>query len=313
MTPVNLESKKNTQLYLLDGSMGQELIHRSGLKPTPLWATQVMLDMAHLVEELHLEYIQAGAEIITLNTYTATPQRLARDAAIELLPKIYASAIQAAQNARQEAIARAIVKPGKVQIAGCLPPLVASYRADVSPNFDECFASYQQLVSLQSHAVDLFLCETMSSINEATAAARAAQSTSLPVWVSFTLQDDISDVPKLRGGELLSLAITEMNRINVDGVLINCSSPETIQQALPLMAHFSGLKGAYANGFVSVDALAPGGTVAELKARTQLTPKLYAAFAQEWLAAGLTIIGGCCEVGPAHIRYLAEHIQYNLS
>ena len=61
-------------LTLIDGGMGQELIHRSKRKPDGLWSARVMLDEYDLVVNLHKDFINAGAEAITLNSYSVTPQ-----------------------------------------------------------------------------------------------------------------------------------------------------------------------------------------------------------------------------------------------
>ena len=80
------------KIVLLDGGMGQELIKRSGQKPTPLWSARVLLDNPELVQELHSDFIKAGAQVISLNNYTATPFRLRRDASIDLFDEIHQSA-----------------------------------------------------------------------------------------------------------------------------------------------------------------------------------------------------------------------------
>lgn len=67
-------------IMLLDGGMGQELLKRSGHKPTAMWSAQVMMDQPDIVRDLHSDFIKAGAQAITLNTYSVTPERLARDA-----------------------------------------------------------------------------------------------------------------------------------------------------------------------------------------------------------------------------------------
>ena len=84
---------------ILDGGMGQELIKRTSRKLTPLWSADVMLHEPNLVRDVHAEFINNGAEVITLNTYTATPQRLTRDGSIELLKPLHGAAIKAAQEA----------------------------------------------------------------------------------------------------------------------------------------------------------------------------------------------------------------------
>ncbi len=80
-TAVGSEERKNSRMkiVLTDGGMGQELIRRSGKEPTPLWSARVLLDEPELVRDLHVDFIRAGARVITINTYSATPERLARD------------------------------------------------------------------------------------------------------------------------------------------------------------------------------------------------------------------------------------------
>ena len=71
----------------------------------------------------------------------------------------------------------------------------------------------------------------------------------------------------------------------------------------------SGLRcGGYANGFTAIDALVPGGNVDALSARTDLGPEAYGDFAMSWIDAGASIVGGCCEVGPAHIAHLHQRL-----
>jgi len=89
-------------ITLLDGGMGQELVRRSGKAPTPLWSVRVMLDNPDLVKELHIDFINAGAKVIALNNYTATPARLARDASADLLLPIHQAAKKAALSAREK-------------------------------------------------------------------------------------------------------------------------------------------------------------------------------------------------------------------
>lgn len=76
-----------SEVTVLDGGMGQELRRRSNRPASPLWSAQVMLDEPDLVVQAHRDFIDAGARVITLNTYSATPQRLARDADPGLLER----------------------------------------------------------------------------------------------------------------------------------------------------------------------------------------------------------------------------------
>ena len=284
-----------TEITILDGGMGQELVKRHEGEITPLWGSAVMLEQPEIVVDIHCEYIEAGADVITINAYTATPERLKRDGEIESFQKLQQASVSLAQKAKD--------KCGKdIKIAGSLPPLVGSYVAEVAQDFDTSLASYRRIVEQQADGVDLFICETMASIPEARAAVTAAMETGKPVWNSWTINDD--DTATIRSGEPLSKAIDELANSGIDGTLINCSKPEAINSAWSVLSTATGPIGTYANGFTSIASLKPGGTVDSLTSRHDLGPEAYADFCQQWIKDGAAIIGGCCEVGPAHIAEL---------
>ncbi|MBS3800761.1 MAG: homocysteine S-methyltransferase family protein [Thioalkalivibrio sp.] len=290
-------TSENNNVVLLDGGMGQELRRRSNRPASPLWSAQVMLDEPHLVTAAHHDFIDAGARVITINTYSATPQRLARDGNPEMFEPLHAAALEAAHKAREES-------GQEVRIAGCLAPLVGSYHPEVVPDDATCLRDYRRIVEVQAKGGDLFLCETMSLAREARAATLAAAESGLPVWVSFTVDD--SDGTRLRSGEALAEAAREVVNAGAERVLVNCSVPEAVTVAMETLAKVGVPFGGYANGFTSVAPLQPGGTVDALEARTDLDPAGYAKHALRWIEQGSTVVGGCCEVGPAHIAALAE-------
>lgn len=287
-------------VVLLDGGMGQELRKRSSRPVSPLWSAQVMLDEPHLVTAAHRDFIEAGAQVIKLNTYSATPLRLARDGDPSMFEPLYAAALSAAHQAREES-GRA------VRIAGCLPPLVASYHADSVPDDTTCLHDYRRIVACQVDGVDLFVCETMSLLREARAATIAAMESQRPVWVAFTVDD--SDGTRLRSGESLTDAANEVVALGAERIMVNCSVPEAVTTAMGELATLNVPFGGYANGFISVAPLQPGGTVDKLASRTDLDPAAYAEHAIKWVEQGATAIGGCCEVGPAHIAALAKRLS----
>lgn len=288
------------KITILDGGMGQELYLRSGKPASPLWSAQVMLDSPELVVALHCDYIEAGAEIISLNAYSATPERLERDAEISLFEPLQKAALQAGITAREEA-----EKP--VKIAGCLPPLVASYHPEFMPDDAQCLSSYRRIVELQASGVDLFIGETLSSVREAVIVCTAASDADKPIWISFTVDD--MDGTRLRSGELLQNGIDAAIGAGADAVLVNCSMPEAVERAMPVLSG-SGLQfGGLANGFTSITALGPGGTVDSLTARDDLGPSAYADHAMKWCEHGATLIGGCCEIGPGHIAEIRQRVD----
>ena len=97
-----------------------------------------------------------------------------------------------------------------VSIAGCLSPLFGSYAPALTISFDETVDIYRRIVAEQADHVDLFLCETMASADEALAAVTAACEAGKPVWVSWTLADH--GAPRLRSGETLAVASARARR-----------------------------------------------------------------------------------------------------
>jgi S-methylmethionine-dependent homocysteine/selenocysteine methylase len=283
--------------------MGQELQKRSTVPAHPLWSVQVMRSDPDSVRAAHAAFIQAGARMLTLNTYAATPQRLRRDGNPAWLEDLHADAIRLAREARE-----ASGQPhGPVDLLGCLPPPGGSYTPETVPPVPELKQTYRDLVALQADAVDGLLAETLGTIREAEAAAEAALPTGKPVLISFSLSDDQPD--QLRSGEALSDAVEALRDLPIQGLLLNCSRPETIARGLPALAASGHAFGAYANGFESVDALQPGGTVDALTARVDLDPEAYGGVAISWVETGASWVGGCCEVGPAHIERLSALLR----
>lgn len=291
----------NKSVVLLDGGMGQELVRRSGVVPTPLWSTRIMLDNPDLVEALHIDFIKAGAKVIVLNNYTATPARLARDASVDLFKPIHETAIAVAHSARDKAS-----KPD-VLIAGCLPPIMASYKPELVPSEDDCLAQYRDLVAIQKQSVDLMFCETIATIREGVASVTAAREAGLPTVISFTLDDDRPS--HIRSGERLVDAVKAVKPLDPLAITVNCSTPESVTSALPWLTDHFPCVGGYANGFQSIAPLKAGGTTAGLTARQDLTPAVYAEYALSWAEAGAKVIGGCCEVGPDHIREMERVLR----
>ena len=214
-----------TDIHFLDGGLGQEIQNRATARPHPLWSVKVMYDEPDVVSAVHRDFISAGARVITANTYTASPPRLRRDGDISQIGDIHNTALRLARAAIDKADDPAL------QLAGCLPPLVGSYVAEVSLDFEASLADYRQLVALQKDGVDLFLIETISNIAEARAALTAVKEADTPGFVGLTICDDHSN--RLRSGEALSDALDQLLPLGPDGIMVNCSLPEAVSAAMP--------------------------------------------------------------------------------
>jgi S-methylmethionine-dependent homocysteine/selenocysteine methylase len=286
-------------ITLLDGGMGQELLARAGDRPTPLWATQVMMDHPTLVRDIHADYFAAGATIATTNSYAIHHDRLIPHGLDHLFHALHLRALAQAVEARDA--------HGCGRIAGSLGPLVATYRPEVTPPVAEAAPKYAENSALMAPHVDLFLIETAASILQAEGAL-AGVVKGKPVWLSISVDD--ADGSRLRSGEPVADVARLVRDYAPAAVLVNCSVPEAMAAAMDAVRGFGLPFGAYANGFthITADFKADQPTVDDLHSRHDLTPEKYAGFAMGWIAQGATIVGGCCEVGPAHIRHLRERL-----
>lgn len=289
---------------LLDGGMGQELMARSKVKPTGLWATKTLMDMPDLIEAVHADYFAAGADVATTNSYAIHRDRLAPFDIEDQFAKLHVQACEIASRARD--------KQGSGLIAGSAGPTGASYRPELSLEIEQGAEVYAEIARIQAPFVDVILLETLASIKQATGAVMGAASVGKPVWLSVTVDDD--DGTKLRSGEDLTEVLSILDQ-GVNVLLINCSVPEAVNTAMetlsqPLTEHSLPF-GAYANGFTKItDAFKQdGSTVEALESRKDLDPSAYLGFAETWHGYGANIIGGCCEVGPGHISALAQRFK----
>jgi S-methylmethionine-dependent homocysteine/selenocysteine methylase len=287
-------------ITVLDGGMGREL-HRIGAPfRQPEWSAIALWEGPDWVVQAHRNFIDAGASVITTNSYACVPFHIGHELFTADGLKLVATSGELARRAVTESVS-------SVLVAGSVPPLFGSYRPDL---FDPDHAKeiVEVLVNGLDPWVDLWLIETTGSIVEAQnslAAVRARPPR--PVWVSFTLKDslDKDGGAVLRSGERISDAIAAIE--SVDAVLFNCSKPEVMQSAVTESK--SCVKstiqiGVYANAFpVVADDREANEGLSEI--RPDLTPTRYREFAQDWVLAGATIIGGCCGITPEHVAALA--------
>tara|TARA_B110000093_G_scaffold90001_1_gene97403 strand:- start:14444 stop:15313 length:870 start_codon:yes stop_codon:yes gene_type:complete len=287
-------------MMILDGGMGQELVARAG-KATSLWSVQALLDAPEVVRQVHDEYFAAGADIATTNSYSVLPDRLEPHGMLDRLEELARLACQLAADAREA--------HGSGMVAGGLGPQGFSYQPDKAPPAEQAAEAYAKLAQIHAQYVDVHLLETMSSVDQARGGLMGAGVTGKPVWVALSVRDD--DGTRLRSGELLSDVMPLLEEFNPAAVFINCSKPEAVDTAVPILAKSGRVVGAYANGFtgIAADFNKVGATVDMLSARRDLGPNAYANFADGWAANGATIIGGCCEVGPAHIAELSRRLK----
>ncbi|UXN69435.1 homocysteine S-methyltransferase family protein [Devosia neptuniae] len=294
---------------LLDGGMGRELERIGAPFRQPEWSALALMEAPEFVTQAHAGYIEAGADVITTNSYAVVPFHIGEERFAADGQKLAALAGRLAREAADAARDR------KVLVAGSLPPVFGSYQPDL---FNPALAGayLDVLVGGMAPFVDVWLAETQSSLAEARAAHAATASTGLPFWISFTLRDDVSPAEmgeaQLRSGETVVAAAELAASLGASAMLFNCSMPEVMTAAIEAASKtFARLGvdpqiGVYANAFPSQqDDEEANAVVTEI--RDDLNPVAYDQWAQQWAKAGASIIGGCCGIGTEHIHTLGKH------
>jgi S-methylmethionine-dependent homocysteine/selenocysteine methylase len=282
---------EHRRFLILDGAMGTELQRRGCPVNLPLWSAHALLLAPEMVVEIHADYLDAGADILTTNTFRTTPRTFHRAGIPDQSPALTSIAVLLAHQARSQ-------HPGRtVLIAGSMAPLEDCYRPDLVPPDNVLRAEHwQQAERLAAAGVDFLLVETMTTIREAYAACAAACATGKEAVVSFVCDR----IGNLYGGEPLADAVAALTPLRPAAFSLNCVPPSQLTGALRTVRAATSLPLAvYANVGI------PGHEGASALV-CDTDPATYAHHARQWLEDGASIIGGCCGTTPEHIRALHD-------
>lgn len=287
---------------LLDGSMGEELINRGFASRGGLWSAKALLDHPAEVERLHRDYIAAGAQYITTNTYSTIPSYLDKEGLGDKMGELAALAGRLARQAAGDSDA---------EVIGSLPPLDESYRPDLVPDEGYSAPIYRKLIDCLVDSVDLFLAETMSSIDEALHVVRIVRehpkANSKRLIVSFTLED--IERGYVRSGETVKQAVDAMRPFEPIAILVNCSTPESILNGIRQAKDCGDIEtGGYPNRFRPVPPEWSLDNEQEIERDDDLTVETFVEWSRQYIDAGATYLGGCCGIGPKFIQGLKDAI-----
>lgn len=292
-----LEKLQADEILLIDGGTGSELQRRGVSMSEEAWSGIAAYSHKGLLREIHEDYIRAGAEVITTNTFGTA--RFVLDAAGlgDAFEEINRLAVEAAMEARDAVAQRPVAIAGSLS---CLPPrLNVAHYPDPPKERD----AYRELAHfLAEGRVDLIALEMMEDAHHATLAMEAALEVGLPVWLGISTRFDRP------GGTLvgfdfpdtpLSVPLESLVPLNPTVVNIMHTPPDAIEPALQrLKDHWTGPIGTYPE---LGDFSAP-----DWQFTSRLTPRELVAYASEWVRAGARLLGGCCGTTPDHIRALQE-------
>jgi homocysteine S-methyltransferase len=293
------------KIRILDGGMGQELLAR-GMEPNgTLWSANALLQEKYhdLLLNTHVDFIKAGAEVIVTTTFTTRKTRLRDNNVEDKFKYLNIKAGEIAQKAKK-------LYP-KVLIAGGLPPQYLTYEADTRSEKEIRNDFYSQAKLLNPN-IDFFYFDVLSSVREFQIAIDCIKEFNKP----YLIGAHISDGTKLPSGEKISEIIDNVSREKLLGIILSCISPENYELNLAEIKNLGVPFGFKLNGFVKTNPK-PNYTGAYRKSKTgnpneflgqrkDLTPEKMAEFAKKFKDAGATILGGCCETRPSHIKAFAS-------
>ncbi|MBD1158604.1 homocysteine S-methyltransferase family protein [Pelagibacterales bacterium SAG-MED19] len=286
---------------ILDGGMGQELLAR-GMEPNgTLWSANALINEKYhkLLLNTHLDFIRAGAEVIVTNTFTTRKVRL-KDNNVE-------DKFEYLNNKAGEIALQAKKKFPHVLIAGGLPPQYLTYKADTRAD-DEIKDNFYSQAKLLNPYIDFFYLDVLSSIKEFKIAIDCIKEFNKP----YLIGAHISEGTSIPSGEKISEIITTIKHEKLLGIILSCISPENYELNLNEIKNLGVPFGFKLNAFITTNPK-PNYTGAYKKSKTgnpneflgqrkDLNPNKMAEFAKKFKDAGATILGGCCETTPLHIK-----------
>lgn len=274
---------------ILDGGMGTEIKRRGIAAGSSELSVAAMVDSPEAIQEIHEDFIRAGAEVIITNTYICNSGKLAQIGWDQSgMMRINKMAAKAALDAC------ASFSDREVAIAGSLGPLSQSYNPDAVHPYEKCLADYREQAKVLAGAgVDVILVETCTKIHEAVAGVTAAIELGMPVWAGFVVDEQ----GRLKSGESILDAQAAVKKAGASVMFVNCSQiPEVTSAFKELSGNEEMPLGAYAQGAVYEGR---GWDFQE-----SMSPQLYLDHAREWARLGARAIGGCCGTTPEHIKAL---------
>ncbi len=293
----------------MDGGVSTEIQKRGAQLDPNVWSGLTTKTHPDEVRQVHEDYIKAGSEVITANTYSTARHVLESVNMGHESKLLNYKSVQLAKEARDN------VADGDVWIAGSMssmPPLLSNHQAVATNKHNQ--ASYQELAEvLAESGVDLIIAEMMRDIDNATMVIEAAVSTGLPVWIGYStmMADDGIDVKSLRWSDAeegtdthdFGSLVKTLSELGGQAAGIMHTRIGNVGPALEVLGnHWSGPKLAYAE---TGKTKFPEWVFEEI-----CSPEDYAGEIKNWIENfNVQIVGGCCGTGPEHIRALKDSLQ----
>lgn len=301
------------EVIVLDGGTGTELQRRGAQMDPSAWCGPASLNNSELLTQVHLDYIDAGADVITANTFASSRLMLTPAGYADRVEEINRIAVEAALRARDLATAKSPSR--KIAVAGSLSHMVpvAAGTAKVDqtrvPSNDELAHAFGELANiLKDSGVDHIMLEMMYEPNRVPIALNAAIATGLPVWFGMSTRR-AADGHVVTFDQHQEIPLEEVTKLipksGVDVAGVMHTGAELINDSLAaIRKHFAGPLSAYPDsGFFEM----PDWRFVDV-----ISPERLETFFSDWISNGAQLIGGCCGLTVDHI-HAATRTQKSLN
>jgi len=281
---------------IMDGAMGTELMRRGIELPLPLWSSMSNIDQFDQVMNIHKDYIEAGSDILTTNTFRTTPRTFIKAGYSQNESEIISEqccnmAIEAAKHA---------VKKENTLIAGSVAPLEDCYEPLHFPGKEIAKKEFQLIIDrIIRKGVDILLFETMGNYEEIESALQVSNHVDIQRWLSIVLKNKNS----ILDGTELQKVVELANKNKIDMVLINCTPVNIILEALDIFLEYrKGKWGVYPNAGENMPTK-DGEFV------SKLDDESFCKAIQDYITLGASVVGSCCGSTPNTVRKISNMIK----
>ena len=281
------------KISILDGAIGSELILKGEILPSHIWSAKINLSNPNLLLDIHKDYIKAGSDYITTNTFRTTTRAykktgLSNLKANQMAKESIYSAVRIAKEAANKSI----------KVLGSIAPLEDCYSPQIFPG-DQIAKDEFSIITkwLKDAGVDGYILETMNNITETRSCLEVINESNLPIWVSFNLLDSFH----IKSGERLVDAIKMTANFDIDCILLNCNPIERTKESLKILSENCSTWGIYPN--LGIGEPSPDGVISNY-----YSDEDFLNLCKNAIDLGASVIGGCCGTSPRHIKLIRDNL-----
>ena len=296
------------KIRILDGGMGQELLARGLISKGTLWSTSALLDekFHQLIIDVHLSFINAGADVIVTNNFSSRKIRLIENKVQDQFKYVNKKACELANKARE-------ISKDDILVAGSLPPQNGTYVVDEREK-TLIKKDFKEQAEIIKPYVDFFYLDVITSAKEIEAACEVTEKMNMPILVGLHLKKN----GKIASGESITEIVKKYRTNNWIGLIGACVSLEIIENSSNEMANLNIPFGFKANLWNIEEPLPvhkfnrskfnevgknPNDTMGK---REEITNEVFYKFAKKIKEKGASILGGCCNINPGHIKSISS-------